>query len=281
MTELKEILSKIREIPPLPNIALKVIRTTSKPDVSVRDIIDVVRLDQGLVGKILKLCNSSYFGLRRTVDSLQSALVLLGDTALINTVLNSCSSDFLQKNVTGYDLRRGELWRHSVGCAFASHSLSEKVHTTNKDVVYTAGLLHDIGKIALNAFMTEKFGEIVKRVQESDAEFITIEKELLGYHHGEIGAMIAQNWKFPDVIIDAVRYHHEPEKAEVDKEVTFIVHIGDILSLMLGYGCGVAGLHYQFHRDAIKHFDVSDDMIERISADVVEAVAKADEFLKL
>ena len=117
MIKLEHLVKKIEDLPPLPEIVVKLLKASRDPNVSMREMVELIKHDPALTIKVLRLCNSSYYGLPRKINSIQEALVYIGTDTLVNFVLAGCLSTFYQQAQTGYGLEKGELWRHSVGCA--------------------------------------------------------------------------------------------------------------------------------------------------------------------
>lgn len=275
----KDLLNKIREIPPLPNIAVEVMKLAEDPTASIKDIVDVVKFDQGITAKLLKICNSTYFGLERKINSLNEAMIYIGQNTLINLIYTTCSSGMFKKEFDGYFLEKGELWRHSVACAICSQLVSKKLKAKNADMAFTAGLLHDLGKIILNGFLKDKSEEITKLVEKDEFSFLQAEKEIVGLNHCEAGAIIAETWKFPDSLIEVLRYHHEPENAVLNKPLTYIVHIGNIICISEGIGVGLYGMAVEVSPVIREFWNLSEIDFDDIALNLKEDIVKADDLL--
>ncbi len=252
MKALEQVLLKIQELPPFPLVVLKVLELIGK-EAPFKEIAKVVEVDEGLTSEILKIANSPFFGLKRKISSVQEAVVYLGEKYLLEIVTRSASKRYYQSTHEGYDLRRGELWRHSVACALASEVLNKKLNQKSDHVLFTASLLHDIGKIVLNSFVKETFDEIIKKVK-GGMTFVEAEREALGIDHAEIGGHIAKRWNFPEEIIDAIQYHHEPRKGGLYARK---VHVCDVLCSSLGIGAGVDELYERFDSEVLKELGLS------------------------
>jgi putative nucleotidyltransferase with HDIG domain len=252
MKALEEVLSRIKELPPFPLVVLKVWELIGK-EAPFKEIAQVVELDEALTSEILKIANSPFFGLKRKISSVQEAVVYLGEKYLLEIVTRSASKRYYQSAHEGYELQRGELWKHSVACALASEALNKRLKQKSDHVLFTAALLHDIGKIVLNSFVKEAFDEIIKRVK-GGLTFVEAEREVLGIDHAEIGGQIAKRWNFPEEIIDAIQYHHEPRKGGPYARK---VHICNVLCSSLGIGAGVDELYERFESELLKELGLN------------------------
>jgi len=279
--KLDEIIKKIGEFPPLPAVTTKLLKLLNEQDSSTNDIIKTVSLDALLTTKLLKLCNSPLYGFRREITSVNRAVVLLGRKTITNLVISICCSKQYEGSQEGYVLDSGSLWKHSVSNAFASELLADKIGYQDTSLLFTASLLQDIGKILLDSYIKENISRLDIKINENNKAFHEIEKEILGYHHGEIGAELLKHWNFPDIIIDSVRYHHEPKDAKIDKKLAYLVQLSDYLSTMLGIGVGIDGLQYRVNLDDLSIFNLSAQEIQMILIQLTEQMSKIESFLSL
>ncbi len=164
MIDAHTIMRTIKQLPPFPDVAHKVISLLHNPKSNVQDLVQVIRLDQAMTANILKSCNSAYFGLKRKVGSLQEALVLLGHKNLYEIIMTECSSRYYREADAGYDLEKGELWKHSVACALLSQILLRKAQLPDNPFLFTAALLHDVGKVVLSTYVQDEYHKIISLV---------------------------------------------------------------------------------------------------------------------
>src|SRR5689334_20501137 len=225
MINLDALLKKIEDLPPLPEIVVKLLKASRDPNVSMRAMVELIKHDPALTIKVLRLCNSSYYGLPRKINSIQEALVYIGTDTLVNFVLAGCLSTFYQQAQTGYGLEKGELWRHSVGCAIAAQRISAWHADESSAQAFTAGLIHDIGKIILNTYVGAEIDTILKMVEQEQVAFTEAEKRVLGFSQTEAGARLARHWNPPEPLIEAIEFHQMPEKAKVAPKLVSQVHL--------------------------------------------------------
>jgi HD-like signal output (HDOD) protein len=238
----EEILERVEEIPPLPMVAMKILRMASDPEAHAKDIVEVVRLDPAVTMRVIRMCNSPYYGLKREISSLHEALVYVGADTLISQVMVSCLSGLTQKPYPGYGLDGGDFWHHAVGSAIAAENIASQTHPKMKGQAFTGALLHDIGKLVMSPYVGADFKRLLTLVQENDVSFCQAEQELLGMSHPEVGFIIGGHWDLPEPLRTAIRYHHKPDEAPGDKELTALVHLGNILAMSFGLGLGRDGL---------------------------------------
>jgi len=274
--KIHQILNSIDRLPPFPFVALKVVAMARDENTSLTEIAKVVELDPSITANVLKWCNSPYFALRRKVTSIEDALVYLGAKHLIEIVMMSSCEPYLRGNVEGYDLKEGELWRHSISCAILAQLLAKKTGYARETLLFTGGLLHDIGKIVLAKFVKDAFIEINKLIADGK-DFLEAEKEVLGMDHAVLGGRIGKKWNFPEEIVNIIAFHHKPELIE-DPAVAF-VHLADAGTLMLGIGAGVDGLAYRAKEEAYKLLGLKERDLMACMADLWAELEKIEEIV--
>ncbi|MFH0919577.1 MAG: HDOD domain-containing protein [Fibrobacterota bacterium] len=278
---LTEVLDKINNIPPMPSVVMKILALLRNPSANIRDIVSVVRLDEKLTFQVLKLANSAHYNrTQQRVSSIDEALIRLGNNTLINIVLAKSCSGYFSGAGEGYDLRQGELWRHSIACALMSQRLADRTGFQQRELLFTTCMLHDVGKVILDAFITKKRGEIQTALDKEHVTFTRAEMDVLGISHSEIGARLLEKWNFPLEIISAVRYHHEPERAVNAKKLAYHVSLSDLLCLMLGIGLGLGGLSYESQAEVFNMFQLTEADVQRLFVTLLEELRHADELLK-
>lgn len=259
--KMDKILQGVKQLPPMPQTVEKVMQLLSDQKSSTQEISKIISLDQSLAAQILRLCNSPYYGLSKEITSITQAIVLLGHATLRNLVTASFAHTIANKPLKGYMLQKGELWKHSIACAFGSEHIARSKAKSMKDTAFTAGLIHDIGKVVLDSYVDEEYDQIFQLTRERNMPFMLVEKEILGFDHAEIGAKIAEQWRLPAELVEVIRFHHQPELARHNEKLTAIVHITDALCMMMGAGVGGDGILYPLDEKAysILGLDPSDE----------------------
>ena len=281
MIDLENLVRNIEDLPPLPDIVVKLLHASRDPNVSMREMVELIKYDPALTIKVLRLCNSSYYGLPRKINSIQEALVYIGTDTLVNFVLAGCLSSFYQQAQTGYGMEKGELWRHSVACAIAAQRIGTRQGEDVSAQSFTAGLIHDVGKIVLNAYVGKEIEKIMELVHGEKIPFGEAEKRVLGFSQTDAGARLARHWNLPDSLIEAIEFHQSPEKAKSAPQLVAQVHLGNILCISFGIGVGTDGLAYTFHPKALEmtHIEVAD--LFHLSLDIHDDYKKAEELIGL
>ncbi|MBW1681450.1 MAG: HDOD domain-containing protein [Deltaproteobacteria bacterium] len=260
------IIKNLDNLKPVPHVLDRLIRIAEDPDSSMADLGQVIEHDPALTANILKVCNSSFFGLSKRVESVRQAVNLLGIDQVIDIALLQLSGENFRGEQKGYNLQRGELWRYSVSSALMARLIAERKGMEKTHLVFTSSLLKDIGKVVLSVFVKDSLDRIEAMVSRDDVSFLEAEKAVLGIDHAELGALVAEKWRFSDEMVEIIRNHH-PGKAgaRVTRELS-AVYLADILCMMMGLGGGTDGLAYWFHREIADSLGFSEQDLEAIMA---------------
>ncbi len=221
-------IDRIRSLPAMPATAARLLPLLSDPAADTRRIEEVLRYDPGLTADLLKLTNSAYFGLPTRVGSVRQAVLLLGWKRLLRLVMTLSVSGLMKQPLAGYDLPRGGLWRHSVAVSVAADRLIAHLALPGGDAVFTAALLHDVGKLVLARFVREELARIEALVAKG-LSLDVAETVVLGVNHAAVGAKVLESWSFPPDLVGAVRLHHDPESCAEGCLVSDIVHVANVL----------------------------------------------------
>lgn len=223
----------IARLSSIPQVALQLIRLVRTQDYNFRQLAREVEVDQVIGAKVLQMCNSSLFGLNKHIDSLDRALTQLGENRLIEIVLSACLDTFFAQAEGGYSLMRGGLYHHSLGVAHAARAVAQLSGGIDPGAAYTAGLLHDIGKVVLDRFFARSFPLFYQHERLRDKDLVVLEQEALGVDHLVIGARLGRLWSLPDNLVAVISNHHYPEETAGGRDTTALVHavyLADVLT---------------------------------------------------
>jgi putative nucleotidyltransferase with HDIG domain len=277
-TKLNQILSKVKSIPTMPEAGTKMLSLLEEPDTEISEIEESLRYDPGLTANILKLANSAYFGIPSKIGSLRQAVVVLGFKRLVQLVVASCVSAVMDKSVPGYDLPPGDLWRHSIAVSIAAEALvKDKKKGVSRDV-FTPALLHDVGKLVLGTFVKEEL-EAIESIAAKGVSFVVAENMILGTDHAEIGAQILTHWNFPSDVIQAVRWHHDPDSPETVNLQTDIVYLANLLCQSTSTSDEIGGKSVELSPAVIERLGVQLNQFEAISGKIAQWVDELSDAL--
>ncbi|MDA3845725.1 MAG: HDOD domain-containing protein [Vallitaleaceae bacterium] len=276
---LGELVSRVDEIPVFSETVNRILTLLEDPKADAKGVEHEIMKDQGFTAKVLRLANSAYFGGSRKIHTVSQATVLLGFQAIKSMVLASSVGKVLVRELPGYALEKEELWRQSQICAITSRVIAKKVKYSKPDQAYTAGLLHDIGKVILDYYLSEQYQVIQEKMASGKWPFVAIEEEVLGFHHGQVGAKIAEKWRLPEDLVEAIELHHTPSLAVLNPQMVSIIHIADGLVMMLGLHLGADGLAYEFSEDAMKLLKIDEQMLSEIMSEVVDIISDENAYI--
>ncbi len=214
---------------PIPQVALKVVRMIRDRHSSMQDVANEVRRDQVISAGVIRLCNSAFTSPRIKVGSIDRALVILGEKVLLQVVASAALEQFFSDFGKGYSLCKGGLFQHALGVAMVTEELAKLTGCVSSDIAYTAGLLHDIGKVVLDQYIASATPLFYRRTHVDGIELCRVEKDQFGVTHPEVGQRLAERWLLPKNLIDTIRYHHLPEQATIQPKLTHLVYLADLV----------------------------------------------------
>jgi putative nucleotidyltransferase with HDIG domain len=273
------ILKNVKEIPALPDVAVRVMRMTRDADVTANQLTEVISQDPGLTGNILRLCNSAYYGLPRVISSLSQAIMYLGFHTVRNLVLTCTICDLLGSDRTIYGHGAGGLWTNSFACAVASQQIAYHIRPSLHDTAFTAGLLRDIGKVVIHRQIKDTESTLIELMTRANLSLLEAEQQTLGYTHPEVGAALADRWNFPRELVDAIQNHHYPSVTPEGSLVTVIVHAADVMVIERGYGVELTQIRYALDRTATEQKQITQEILDQVAAELDQHIASIRELL--
>ncbi len=226
---LDNIHTAMEKIQPIPQVALKVLRLIGEGAYDIDKISEEVRKDQVITAKTLKLCNSAMFTKKKNVETLDHALVFLGQDLLVKLVISAAIESYFSQCTLGYSLCKGGIYHHAIGTAITAEKIAELTGRANPSIAYTAGLLHDIGKVVLDQYITGIYPLLYRELYKTGKDIISAEKKILKTDHTEIGGYLAEKWSFPKSLTDVIKHHHHPECLGSDNGLAATVYLADLL----------------------------------------------------
>jgi putative nucleotidyltransferase with HDIG domain len=284
---LDELLAHIDRLPQPPQVALKLTQIIESKSVSAEQIGQVLQMDTTLTAQVLRLCNSSVYGLSRRIETIKEAIAMLGFGVIKSMAFTIISQNSLDRPVQGYDLGKGALWANAATCAVYARHIAKTFKLADPDVAYTGALLRDIGKLVLDRYVGQFFVDIEQYAIEGELHFEQAEARTLGYSHTEVGEKVAQAWNLPESLRAVIRYHHQPSAMPEDLEpasmaLVAVVHLADIMTMMAGCGVGSDGLMYTLDEPGLVRAGLSVDsyQLERLFAELLDQGQQVRELLE-
>lgn len=231
-----ELVERVKDIPTLPSVVTQVNRVLQDDGESLESVISIIEKDPPLTLKVLRLANSSYYGMSRAVRTVKEAVLILGLNTIRSIAMAVSVGKLFREDLNGV-LNMKDLWIHSLHCAVASKGLMKHMGTVAAEEGFICGLVHDIGKVIMAMNLpdeTKRVGETLL-AREGGGAWWEVEREMLGFTHAEVGGLIASRWNFPKPYCEAIECHHWPERTGEDGEksenlLAFSIFAGDSLA---------------------------------------------------
>ena len=233
--DISTFLSQVGTLPSLPILYTELSREVGNPNASIESIGAIVRKDQSLTSRLLKLSNSALYSFPCQVETIEEALQLIGlremcDLALATSVINSF------KNLPPELVNVPDFWKHSIGCGVAAGLVAEHNHDPAAERFFVGGLLHDIGRLILYLKARAESTEIFRLCQRDNLPPCVVERQILGFDHALLGGELLALWRLPPTLVEMVRRHHHPLAGHAAGMDVAAVHYADFLVTALEIG---------------------------------------------
>jgi HD-like signal output (HDOD) protein len=260
-----EAIKKVATIATLPEVTSRIIKTVEDPRSSATQLHKIVAHDPALVTRILKVVNSSFYGLPGQIASIERAIVLLG----LNAVKNIAVAASLGQLFRGVKLCDGftakDLWTHCVAVAVTSREISKAMRLTIADEAFLAGMIHDIGLLVSLQTAPEQLQRVCAEVRKGNLDFCETERAITGVDHQMLGAGLAEMWKFPKACQVVARHHHDPVNLPEDyRMLVGIIYTADTLCCQEGIGFNLTALRQNLDDQGLGENAPDDALIAQI-----------------
>jgi putative nucleotidyltransferase with HDIG domain len=234
MEQAKAIAATVGDLPPLPHIASRVIELVSDTNSNASDLEKMISRDPAIAARVLKIANSALFGRRGMISSISRAVVTLGFKTVHSLVIAASTEALFRSSSVNFKDKL--LWEHAVAAALAAGFIARECRYARAEEAFLGGLLHDIGKVVLDANLGERYQRVVERVYNEGATFVEAERDMLGFEHAEVGSLVIKKWNLPPILEEAVRLHHRARGALLDPTLCAIVSLANSLCVKTGIG---------------------------------------------
>jgi HD-like signal output (HDOD) protein len=234
LIDLDAVCRSARDLEPLPVSVTRLVGLLADEDTPIAAVAQVVSYDPALTGRLLHLANAAARAGAVPVGTVQDAVVRLGTGAVLTLTVSSAIKRRMSRAIPEYGLSEGDLWRHSVAAAVAAELLPRFAGRSLPPETATAALLHDVGKLVMARYLRPPVLELLEQARRSGLRRLEAEREVLLVHHGELAGLMAQAWRLPDPIVQALGAHHDP--AAVDSPLAYAVHLADVVAKAVGAG---------------------------------------------
>lgn len=220
-----------------PPVYQKLHEAMQDPDASFSDFSSIISSDPSLAVRLLRIANSPFYGLSSKVETIVHAMGIVG----INQLKELALATILVNQFEGIDkdlVNMQSFWMHSIVCGLAARAIAKNMGERHVEPYYTASMLHDIGSLIIYKEIPDKAREILTRCKSEGLSLSTVEEEVLGFTHAEVGAVVFTKWGLPENLVAAVQYHHRPSEAKAHPLFPAIVHLADVIAYEMNLGTG-------------------------------------------
>jgi putative nucleotidyltransferase with HDIG domain len=224
-----ELFQQIRDLASLDAIHAQLLATLNDPGSSLSDLLPLIDRDPMLTARILKRSNSAFFGRSGTVTSVHDALAMLG-LANIRELILATAVFKLFERIPPDLMSTKEFWRHSVAVAFIARELGRATGWTDLDGLQTAGLLHDVGRVLMLTAMPVEYHKAMLFARAARRPLLKVEHELFGFTHTQVGGDLFEAWGMPLLLVQAARFHHQPQEVHRFRQPVELVQLADYLA---------------------------------------------------
>ena len=276
------LLNKIRDIPSLPEVVNRIIQLLGKPNTPASEIAQLIAYDPGLTSKVLRMVNSAAYGFQRQISSVQHAIMILGFNTIRGLVLSASIFKLFEKQGNTNALDQREIWEHSIITAMTARVIATHLRLPEADDAFSAGMLHDVGKMVLDVHFNQDYIRVLKAAQGTfhGETFSELEREILGTTHAEVGSFLANKWKLPISISQVIEYHHTPEKATSCESLVYLIALANELSSVV-YMSEEAFQLDSIRPDVVAYFRLSEGELGHIVQLLREELSGQEEFIDI
>jgi putative nucleotidyltransferase with HDIG domain len=253
---------RVGKLPSLPTLYYELTRAVENPNSSISMIGDVVRKDQSLASRLLKLANSAYYSFPSEVETIEESLQLVGLREMRDMALATCVIGSF-KNLPAHLVNAPDFWRHSIACGVISSLLAEKRNEPTPERFFVGGLLHDIGRLVMYLTAPAESKQILSLCESEKNICCKVETQILGFDHAELGAELLTAWKIPPSLIDMVGHHHSPGLRTSTGDY-MVVHYADFMATALEFGSSGETYLAPLSAEAAKRCLLDEGQIESI-----------------
>jgi HD-like signal output (HDOD) protein len=272
---IQQAIKKVTAIATLPEITAKIIKTVEDPRSTAAALHKIVSHDPALVTRILKVVNSAFYGLPGQIASIERAIVLLG----LNAIKNIAVAASLGQLFRGVTLCEGftakDLWTHCIGVGVIARELAKQGKLPLADEAFLAGMIHDIGLLVSLQTSPEKLREVCERSKTDERPFWEIEREIIGVDHQQLGAGLAEAWKFPRSCQLVAGYHHQPTVLNTDRVLTCLVYVADTLCAQHANGFNLTAMRQPIDATVLAELKLDAAVIEQFKPTIPTLISDA------
>jgi HD-like signal output (HDOD) protein len=229
--EAERLIRQVEELPTLPAIITRILEVLEDESSSARDLERVVSCDQSIAARVLRIANSAYYGFSREITTIHRAIVILGFQTVRGLALGSSIFETFFGGERDSCFDRTAFWLHSIACSRCAMALGKQVRGIDPEEAFLGGLVHDIGMVVMDHVMHEKYRPILEQAVTQGEPLNQLERRTWGFDHADVGGWLAEHWKFPPSLLEAIRFHHRISRSvNAPPALVAVIHLADFCS---------------------------------------------------
>ncbi len=276
------LLEEVGQIPTLPTIVARALQIIDDPNSQAEHLGKLLSQDPALSVKVLRLANSAFYGIPRTISSINQAVIILGFNTLRSLVLSATVFKIFGGH--GHGIDRGRFWTHSVSAAMATRILARKVarvHSVNADAAFMAGLLHKLGLLIFEIIASAPHAAVLARAEQGEASLAELERETMGIHYAQLGGLLAERWELPEELQQPIVCHIRPGQSDEWDVASALVHAGAFLAEQCGYPLLEKGIPFPLDPTVLELLQIPPETLPSLLEELRPELASAGSFFNL
>jgi putative nucleotidyltransferase with HDIG domain len=265
------LVDRLGELAAFPDIYFRISETLQRPNVSAVDVSKVVSSDMILSARLLKVVNSPFYGFRAQVDTVHRAIALAGMNELLTMALGMTAVNYFQNIPVGF-ISLDSFWRHSVGCGILARSLADNMKDMNPERMFTAGLLHDIGRLVMAKDIPQLTALSMRTALEKGLPLVQAERKIFEFDHADVGGELLRQWFFPDILVSLVENHHTPMQSDSPREAC-LIRLADLISNSVNASRGAPYVLAPITKDITRELDLPPEALPAAMEDYDAQIA--------
>jgi putative nucleotidyltransferase with HDIG domain len=277
------ILKRIRDIPSLPEVVNRILAVLGNPNTPASEIARLISYDPGLTSKVLRMVNSAAYGFQRQISSIQHGIMILGFNNVRGLVLSASIFKLFEGHTHPGGLNHKKFWEHSLGTAVAARLLAKRLLVPDADDIFSAAMLHDIGKVVMDVYFTEDYQNVLSEARQRKMpphghDFYLLEQDLMGVSHTNIGSFLATKWKLPVNITEVIQYHHQPQRAKNCQNLVYLVALANEMAILQYEKLGIYQPEH-FTPSLLEYFTLGDAEMQELMELLADDMRSAQDLL--
>jgi putative nucleotidyltransferase with HDIG domain len=259
----RDLVNAVNGLVSLPELAISVNRMANDPRFSAADIGQSITRDPAMTARLLKIANSPYFGFPSRIETVARAITIIG-TQQLRDLITAASVIDVFRDLPNELISMETFWRHSIRCAVIARSLAAYLDEANIERFFTAGLLHDIGYLVLYRELPELSKQTLEHCRDNREIVFIVEQEIIGFDHAAVGGELLRAWNLPEMLVEAVEFHHTPGLAKNYTREADIIHVANYLANTMTANASHDADTPALDNAALHRLNLSDDILMRL-----------------